>query len=73
MKYFFHAVVKGRVHKDGEGEDLPSAEAAKAQAATIASEIAAGSSKPEDVSILVVDEDGKEIARIPATSAPPFP
>jgi hypothetical protein len=62
-RFFFH-VLDGSAFKDEDGEELPSAESARAHAARIAKELAQGG-KYGGFAVKVLDEQGNEVAYVP--------
>jgi hypothetical protein len=67
MRYFFHAIGQRRVFNDDEGEEFADEADALAHAAVIAREIAEDDSV-DVLMIVVVDEDGNEVGRVPTKS-----
>jgi hypothetical protein len=62
-RYFFH-VSDWDFYRDEVGRRFPSVEDAKAHAAVVADELAQDANG-EGYSVIVVDEQGTEIARVP--------
>jgi hypothetical protein len=62
-RFFFH-VLDGSVFKDEDGEELPSAESARAHAARIAKELAQAG-EYGGFAVKVLDEQGNEVAYVP--------
>jgi len=63
VRYFFHVMSGDKAYKDEVGRDFASAGGARAHAGVVASELA-----EEDwsgFSVVVVDDHGHEIARVP--------
>jgi hypothetical protein len=67
MRYFFHAAGDAEAYEDEDGEVFAQDDDALAHAAVIARELAEDGSL-DGFSIQVVDETGKEIARVPISS-----
>ena len=66
MRYFFHVLGDRCTYRDDHGEILPTVAAAKVHANVLAGEIA----QDDDwtgYSVLVEDESGREIARVPVS------
>ena len=66
-RFFFH-VLDGSVVKDEDGEELPSAESARAHAAQIAKELAQAG-EYGGFAVKVLDEQGNEVAYVPIGKA----
>jgi hypothetical protein len=69
-RYFFNVVDATTEFGDHEGEDLPNLEAAKARAVTIAQELAGDADHYRGFTVIVVDGQGNELARIPVPVSP---
>jgi hypothetical protein len=66
-RYFFHVTDSERAFNDQTGEMHPTRQAAEAKAAQLARELAAERETYLDYSVIVADEDGNEIARVPVS------
>ena len=64
-RYFFTVADHTERFVDEEGEECPSLEAAQARAVTIARELAEDADQYRDYTVVVTDEAGKEVARVP--------
>jgi hypothetical protein len=64
MRYFFHILRNDSIFKDEAGQIFSGVEGAKAHASVIARELAEDTGW-EGFSVLIVDEIGTEVARLP--------
>ena len=67
-RYFFHVRDGGSVFDD-DTENHPTREAAEAKAAQLARELAADEKTYSSYNVVVTDENGNEIARLPIAPA----
>jgi hypothetical protein len=67
-RYFFHVACGGSTFEDEHGAVFSGPEAARLQAAVIAVELAQNNADFQGSMIYVVDDDGREVARVPIVS-----
>jgi hypothetical protein len=68
-RYFFKVADHTVDFPDEDGEELPSLEAAKRRAETIAHELAADSGQYRGYTVIVTDGQGAEVARVSVPDA----
>ncbi|WP_458191473.1 DUF6894 family protein [Bradyrhizobium sp. UFLA05-153] len=68
MRYYFHILCKARTVEDETGTVLTDTEAARLYASVLAAELAYRGDKYRDCEVRAVDDDGKEIARMPVVA-----
>jgi hypothetical protein len=67
-RYFFHIVGSGSTFEDEDGAVFSGPEAARLQAAVIAVELAQNNADFQGSMVYVVDDNGREVARVPIVS-----